>query len=195
MVAQLLIILTEKVNVMLMALDHSLLSKGINTSFTSNTFIADSGATCHMRVSLEGMFNLKPYVTNIMVGNNEAMSSFSMGNYNGLVLKPDGFTMDLTLKDVLYIPKLMVNLFSLTKALETIGVQLSSKGHLVSLKIGTHEILFDKVFKHGSGRLLRIDIHPNPNHIAATAQTLDINTVHNMFGHLNSQVLAATASK
>jgi cobalamin biosynthesis Co2+ chelatase CbiK len=46
----------KQVNVMLMALDHSLLSKGINTSFTSNTCIADSGATCHMRGSLEGMF-------------------------------------------------------------------------------------------------------------------------------------------
>jgi hypothetical protein len=38
----------KKVNVMLMALDHSLLSKGMNTSITSNTFIADSGATWHM---------------------------------------------------------------------------------------------------------------------------------------------------
>jgi hypothetical protein len=73
------------------------------------------------------MFNIKPYVTDIMVGNNEAMFSVSMGNYKGLVFKPDGRTMDLRLKDVLYIPKLMVNLFSLTKALETKGVQLSSK--------------------------------------------------------------------
>jgi hypothetical protein len=112
---------------MLMALDHILLSKGMHTTFISNTFIGDSVATCHMRGSLEGMFNLKPYVTDIMVGNNDAMSSFSMGNYLGIVIKPDGSTMNLTLKDVLYIPKLMVNLFSLTKALETKGVQLSSK--------------------------------------------------------------------
>jgi hypothetical protein len=83
---------------MLMALDHSLLSKGTNTSFTSNTFIADSGATCHMRGSLERMFNLKPYVTDIMVGINEAMSSVSMGNYKGIFLKPDGSSMDLTLQ-------------------------------------------------------------------------------------------------
>jgi hypothetical protein len=71
-----------------------------------------------MRGSLEGMFNLKPYVTNIMVVNNGAMSSVSMGHYKGLVLNA---TMDLTLKDVFYIPRL-----SLTKALETKGVQLSS---------------------------------------------------------------------
>jgi hypothetical protein len=39
----------EKVNVMLMEIEHSLLSKGMNNSFTSNSFIAKSGATCHMR--------------------------------------------------------------------------------------------------------------------------------------------------
>jgi hypothetical protein len=91
----------DTVNVMLMAIEHSVLSKVMNNSFTSNTFIADSGATCHMRGSLEGMFNLKPYVTDIMVGNNESMSSVSMGYHKGLVLKPDGSTMYLTLKDVL----------------------------------------------------------------------------------------------
>jgi hypothetical protein len=42
---------------------------------------------------------------------------------------------------------------------------------------------------------LGIEIHPTPNHIAATAQTLDINVVHDMFGNPNSHVLAATAAK
>jgi hypothetical protein len=108
---------------MLMAIEHNILSKGLKNSFTNNTFIAVSSAPCHMRGSLEGSFNLKPYVTNIMVGNNEVMSSVSMGHYKGLVLKPDGSTLDLTLKDVLYTSKLMVNLFSLTKAL---GLKFSS---------------------------------------------------------------------
>jgi hypothetical protein len=66
-----------------------------------------------MRGSLEGMFNLRPHVTDIMFGNNEIMSSVSIGHYKGLVLKAYGPTMDLTLKDVLCITKLMVNLFSL----------------------------------------------------------------------------------
>jgi hypothetical protein len=103
--------------------------------------------------------------------------------------------MDLTLKDVLYTPRLMVNLFFLTKALETQGVKISSHGQLISLIYGPHEICLDKVFKHGSGQLLGIDIHPNPNHSAVTAQTLDIKTVHNIFGHTNCQVLYATAQK
>jgi hypothetical protein len=126
----------EKGNAMLMAIEHSLLSKGVNNSFTSNTFIADSGAACQMQGSLEVMFNLIPYVTNIMVGNNKVMSSVSMGHYKGIVLKPDGSTMELTLIDKPNIPKLKVNLFPLTKALKTKGFQLSIKRQLISLKTG-----------------------------------------------------------
>jgi hypothetical protein len=39
-------------------------------TFTNITFIAHSGATGHMRRSLEGMFNMKSFVTDIMVGKN-----------------------------------------------------------------------------------------------------------------------------
>jgi hypothetical protein len=127
---------------MLFLTEHSLFTKNATTTFSPNTFIADSGFTCHIGSSLEGMFNLRPHITDIMVGNNEVMSSVSIGQY-----KTDGSTMDMTLKDELYIPKFMVNLFSLTKALKTKGFILSSQGQLVSLINGPHENCFDKVFK------------------------------------------------
>jgi hypothetical protein len=94
------------------------------------------------------------------------MSSVSKCHYKGLVLKKDGTSVDITLQDDLYISKLMVNLFSLTKAIENTGVALSSKGQKISLTVGSAEIFFIKIFKHGSGG---IDIHPIPNHVATTA--------------------------
>jgi hypothetical protein len=148
-----------------------------------------------MRGSLEGMFDMKPNVSEIMVGNNETMASVSKGQYKRIVLQKDGTTVDVVLQDVLNISKLMVNLFSLTKAIEHTGVSLSSKDQTISLTVDTTEIYFDKVYKHGSGRLLGIEIHHTPNHIPATAQTLDINVVHEISGHPNSQVSAATAAK
>jgi hypothetical protein len=169
--------------------------KGLTSHFTPNTFIADSGATCNMRGSIEGMFNLKPHVTVIMVGINETMSSISMGNHKGLDMQKDSTSFVVILQDVLYIPKLMVNLFSLTKAISTKGVQLSNKGQIITLKIGKIEIFFGTIFQHGSGQLLGIELYPIPSHIAATANPLDINKLHTMFGHPNSQVLAATVSK
>jgi hypothetical protein len=148
-----------------------------------------------MRGSIEVMFNLKPDVTDIMFGNNETMSSISKGNYKGLVMQMECSSFEVILQDVLYIPKLMVNLFSLTKAISTKGVQLSNKGQIITLKIGKNEIFFDTIFQHGSGQLLGIDLHLIPNHIATTAHPLNINKLHTMFGHPNSQVLAATVSK
>jgi hypothetical protein len=135
----------EKVNVMLLVTDHTLLSKGLTSHFTPNTFIADSGATCHIRGSMEGLFNLKPHVTDIMVGNNETMSSFSKENYKDLVLQKDDSSFEVILQDVLFLPKLMVNLLSLTKANSTKGVQLSNKGQIITLKIGKNEIIFDTI--------------------------------------------------
>jgi hypothetical protein len=106
-----------------------------------------------------------------------------------------GSSLEVILQDVLYIPKLMVNLFSLTKAISTEGVQPSNKGQIITLQIGKNKIFFDTIFQHGSGQLLRIELHPISNHIADTALPLDINKLHTMFGHPNSQVLAATVSK
>jgi hypothetical protein len=87
----------EHSQVMLLLTEHSIFTKHATSTFSLSTFIAASGATCHMRGSLEGMFNLRPHVTDIMVGNNEVMSSVSIGQHKGLVLKADGTTMELTL--------------------------------------------------------------------------------------------------
>jgi hypothetical protein len=49
---------------------------------------------------------------------------------------------------------------------------------------GKNELFFDTVFQHGSGQLLVIELHPIPNHIAATAHPLDINKLQTMVGPL-----------
>jgi hypothetical protein len=76
-------------------------------------------------------------MSHIMDGNNETMESVSKGQYKGIVLQKDGTTVDFVLQDFLYIPKLMVNLFFLTKAIEHTGVSLSSTGQITSLTVGS----------------------------------------------------------
>jgi hypothetical protein len=49
-----------------------------------------------MRGSLKGMFDMKPYDTDKMVGNNETMASISKGQYKGFVLQNDGTTLDIS---------------------------------------------------------------------------------------------------
>jgi hypothetical protein len=48
-------------------------------------------------------------------------------------MKKDGSLFEVIFQGVLYIPKLKVNLFSLTKAISKKGVQLSNKGQIITL--------------------------------------------------------------
>ena len=83
---------------------------------TANTFIADSGATCHMRNSTSGMYDLEDYIQEITVGNSEIMLSKYRGKFKGTIIQQDGRYMDIILNDVLFVPDLYLNLISLTKA-------------------------------------------------------------------------------
>jgi len=57
---------------------------------SADTFIADSGATCHMRGSLNGMYDLQPFVSDIVVGSGATIKSVSKGTYKGVVVKTNG---------------------------------------------------------------------------------------------------------
>jgi hypothetical protein len=71
-----------------------------------------------MCFSTTGRINLVEYKTEITVVNNETMWSKYKGTYHGTVFQQDGRTMDIMLQNVLYVPYLWINLFSITKAIK-----------------------------------------------------------------------------
>jgi hypothetical protein len=100
---------------------------------TRDTFEFDSGATSHMRFSKDGMIDLKPLKTAIKVGNAEDIYSEAIGTFEGLVTQKYGSTFPITLEDVLYIPDLYVNLFSMTRVLKNkIGDFKRDKGTTIA---------------------------------------------------------------
>jgi hypothetical protein len=68
---------------------------------TPHTFICDSGASCHMRNSLDGMTNLIDHVQTITVGNSESMESSFIGQFYGTIIQQDGKQLDIVLNYVL----------------------------------------------------------------------------------------------
>ncbi len=167
------------------------------SSLTINTFIADSGASCHMRNSTAGMYDLEDHVQMITVGNSESMLSKYKGKYRGTIIQQDGTYMDLVLTDVLYIPDLWLNLISLTRAIKQPGISLSSKGELLSLKFGKQEeMIFDKIYTTGSGQLLGVEIRPSAdyaNMVFLTECLMIYEDLHEKLGHPNEQVVKNTA--
>lgn len=159
-------------------------------NISKDTFIIDSGATSHMRFSLDGMKNLKPWKVPIKVGNAEDMYSEKIGTYHGKVIQKDGTTYDIVLDDVLYIPELYINLFSLTKVLNNSQVDLKKEQNTIALTYFKHKILFDRIVTVGKGRLLGVDIVPNAvNFNTAFVTYTDL---HERLGHPNEWVVRQT---
>ncbi len=105
------------------------------------------------------MTDLVDWKVEITVGNNETMWTAAKGTYKGTVLQQDGSTMDIVLSNVLYFPDLWVNLFSITKALTKPNVKLTNEGKLIKLDLNDNQkLIFDTVFKCGSGHLVGVDI-------------------------------------
>jgi hypothetical protein len=75
-----------------------------------------------MRFSKDGMVNLKPFKIAIKVGNAEDIYSEAIGTFKGFVTQKDGSTFPIALEDVLYIPDLYVNQFSMARVLKNTTV-------------------------------------------------------------------------
>ena len=71
-----------------------------------NIWIADSGASCHMTNSLEGMTDLRDYYAKIKIGSEKTMLSTKKGTYEGMVVSKDNKKTMIQLKNVRFVPKM-----------------------------------------------------------------------------------------
>ena len=172
------------------------LISGSKHKITKNTFIADTGATCHMRSSLLGMYDLKPFINEVKVGNSSVMKSVSKGKFLGLVTQQDGTTIEIIMENVLYVPDLWINLFSLTIPLENPMVSLSGQNGHLALHFGRDQIVFDQKIKNGSGTIYGVEIIPiTKENTNLSVTQVKYSVMHEILGHANSDVVKATALK
>ena len=121
--------------------------KGKNCKLNNNTWLGDTGATTHMRYSLEGMKDLKSCEVKITLGSGKKIVGTKWGTWCGTILRTDGTTDPITLKDVVYCPELSFNLFSLTKGMVN-GGKLGSDGTMISMTKGNQTVVFDRQRLH-----------------------------------------------
>jgi hypothetical protein len=112
----------------------------------------------------------------------------------------DGSVLDITIKEVKYVPKLCANLFSINKAIKN-GFNLSNKGTSICLTKGSASIIFDRVINTMSGSISGIIMIGNEFSVAYLAQSnlslfnaIDINKFHEMIGHCGTDRLKKTAT-
>ena len=85
---------------------------------TSKTYIGDTGASCHITNSDEGMFNVKKVNDSVKIGSGKSLRCTKIGSKRMRMDFKDGTSQIVTLHRVKYVPELWVNLFSIGKAIE-----------------------------------------------------------------------------
>jgi gag-polypeptide of LTR copia-type/Zinc knuckle len=115
-----------------------------------NLWICDTGASCHMTGSSEGLSNIKNIDQKVILGDGRDLEAERIGDLRLKISNNDSY---VVLKDVKVVPDLKVNLFSVSCALNS-GASMKLKGEGIIISKGKMEIDFDQILKMGKGHLM-----------------------------------------
>jgi len=160
--------------------------KNSNIFVATNTWIADSGASCRMTNSDEDMNDAKMIDEFVKIGNGKEMRATKMGYVTRMVKQLDGTSKKVTLK-VKFVHDLWINLFSLTKPLEN-GSKLGNDVIYITISKGDTTIKFDKILKTKTGFVGAVEVAPLPlkdqdNITLDKGRSVKLTTLHDFLGH------------
>jgi len=125
---------------------------------TNDTWVTDSGATCHITNSLDGMFDIKSVHESVKIGMGEETYATKCGKYCGEVMTPGG-KKEVIFSGVRYIPGFYVELFSVTSAMKN-GAKIASKGMQLMVENGPMKLIFQKCLEMKSSFVLDLRLSP-----------------------------------
>ena len=158
-------------------------------------WIGNTGASTHMKNTMEGLYDLREENTTVHIGNGKSLNSTMIGTLKATVQQLDGTTIDVKLNNVVYVPELSINLLSITKAIEN-GFQVSNEGNIMSLTKGSMTIKFDKIQKTKNGFCPGIIMKTKLTQESAyIAQIMTYTEGHQKLGHPGEELTKATANK
>jgi gag-polypeptide of LTR copia-type len=176
------------------AVDYSYFAGPKKTSKTS-LWIGDTGASCHMTCSMEGMFNVRDINSPVQVGTGQSVPCGKIGDKRVRIIQEDGTMNDMILKDCKFVPGLFTNLFSITKAADN-GWSISNQGIVFHLEKNGFRLLFDKTLRTDTGAIVGVEIVPRTDGVNLTLEqglSVNINKLHLLMGHACEKTIRATA--
>ena len=163
-----------------------------------NYWVGDTGASQHMKYTLDGLTDLTKTETTISVGNGTKLKSTITGTFKGTVVQKDGTEKDITLHNVAYVPSLTYNLLSITKALEN-GFHISNEEKIMVLRKENFVIKFDRIKKTNAGYcpgiLIKLRVYYETANTAIVNHNVDYHEAHQKLGHPGHDTTRATALK
>ena len=175
--------------------DRALAAVDIRSSKeTPNLWLGDTGASCHMTYSDEGMYDFQTTNSFVTIGDGRVMKTQKIGKKKLMVKTSSGKQIEIVLDNCKYIPDLHVNLFSITQAI-TNGWQLSNIGKMLTLKKNNITINFNNNLETKTGYVPGIYMDACLLVKDAVIDKLEINTAHKLLGHPNDDTLRRTAKE
>ena len=187
----------------------------INSSkSTDHYFIGDTGASCHMVHSDDGLFNAREINEPVTFGNGQTVMAVKIGDKRMILKQKDGIERCIILKNVKMIPKLApYNLFSITWALNR-GFKLGNDGKQITLSKDDFVMKFDREITTNTGYVAAVELKPreededekqaslsNENDVTNENESGKISIgkkkqagwFHQVLGHMNDECTKKTA--
>ena len=98
----------------------------VNDKLTNNIWIGDTGASCHMRTSLDGMYDTVPGSGGIKVGRGKILKIVKVRKFKDKIKQKDSSLKVIVLNEVHFVPDMYCDLFSITAAMDE-GFRLSGR--------------------------------------------------------------------
>jgi hypothetical protein len=152
-----------------------------------NLWICDTGASCQMTGSSEGLSNIKNINQKVILGDGRNLKAEKIGDLRLKIVNNDSY---VVLKDVKVVPDLKVNLFSVSCALNS-GASIILKGKgIIVLKEKT-DIGFDEILKMGLGHLMAAKMEVDNNYGLVGGEYTEY---HKKLGHPLIEAIRKTAA-
>ena len=168
--------------------------KVMSDKLTNNIWVGDTGASCHMRPSISGMYDLEPGSGGIKVGSGKILKAVKVDKFKGEIIQKDGSMKLIVLNKVHFVPDMYCNLFSITSAMDD-GFSLTGRKDLfLALQKKDLVIKSDHVIKSGGGKLVRVKMKPT-NKSPSPCIHLNASRAHDILAHAREAKTRATARK
>ena len=130
-----------------------------STTFDSNTFLGDTGASTHMVGSDEGLYDYEEIDKSVVIGDGKELKATKLGKLKKTVHQVDGMTMDIVLEEVKFVPGLDMPLFGILKALAQ-GWKIKNHGINLTIYKGPMTLTFDRNLRTRNGKLVGVSLLP-----------------------------------
>jgi hypothetical protein len=119
--------------------------------------------------------------------------SLGTGTFIGYHLYKDGKESEVTLHDVLLVPELWVNLFSITRATSNKDCKIICEDNLITVNTNQEQIPFTKVLPHGAGKLMATEFFTHSECANLVLKKTTYVDLHNKLEHPHNQAVFDTA--